>query len=83
MVSQNLQSAEEKMQGTARVLKADLAGIRTGRASPALIEHIKADYAGVATPINQMASISIPEARLLVVRPWDKNNIKDIEKAIL
>lgn len=71
------------MQASVAALKKDLAAVRTGRASPSLIEHIKVDYAGVPTPLNQVAGISAPEARLLVVQPWDKNATASIEKAIL
>jgi len=71
------------MKASAEGLKIELASIRTGRASPALVEHIKADYAGVPTPLNQMAAISAPEARLIVIQPWDRSTIPGIEKAIL
>ena len=71
------------MKASAEGLKIELASIRTGHASPALVEHIKADYAGVPTPLNQMASISAPEASLIVIQPWDRNTIPKIEKAIL
>jgi len=71
------------MKASAEGLKLELASIRTGHASPALIEHIKVDYAGVPTPINQMASISAPEVSLIVIQPWDRNAIPSIEKAIL
>ena len=83
MVSHTLQNAEGKMQASTEVLKRDLAAIRTGRATPALIEHIKVEYAGVPTPLRQVASISVPEARLLVIQPWDRNSLHSIEKAIL
>jgi ribosome recycling factor len=83
MVSQVLRGTEEKMQTSIEVLKKELASIRTGRATPALIEHIKVDYAGVPTPLNQMAGISAPQARLLVIQPWDRSTIRNIEKAIL
>jgi len=83
MASQNLRNIEEKMQKTAEGLKQELATIRTGRATPTLIEHIRVDYAGVPTPLNQVARISAPEARLLVIQPWDKSSIRSIEKAIL
>lgn len=63
-------------------LKTDLATIRTGHASPGLIEHIKVDYAGTLMPLNQIGAISAPEARLLVIQPWEKSSIRDIEKAI-
>jgi ribosome recycling factor len=83
MVNQALWNIEEKMKASAEGLKIELASIRTGHASPALIEHIKVDYAGVPTPLNQIASISAPEASLIVIQPWDRNTIPSIEKAIL
>ncbi|MCH8864179.1 MAG: ribosome recycling factor [Chloroflexi bacterium] len=83
MINDTLQNAEKKMQASVAGLKKDLAAVRTGRASPSLIEHVKVDYAGVPTPLNQLAGISVPEARLLVIQPWDKNVISGIEKAIL
>ncbi len=82
MASQTLQNIEEKMRKTVEGLNKELATIRTGRATPALIEHIKIDYAGVTIPLNQVAGISAPEARLLVIQPWDKSSIRSIEKAI-
>ena len=83
MTSEVLQNIEGKMQTSANLLKRELASIRTGHASPALIEHIKIDYAGVPTPLNQIAGISAPAARLLVIQPWDKGSMSNIEKAIL
>jgi len=83
MASQTLGNIEEKMRKTVEGLKKELATIRTGRATPTLIEHLKVEYAGVPTPLNQMAGISAPEARLLVIQPWDKGSIRSIEKAIL
>jgi len=71
------------MRKTVEGLKKELATIRTGRATPTLIEHIKVEYAGVSLPLNQIAGISVPEARLLVIQPWDKSSIRNIEKAIL
>ncbi len=82
MASQALWNIEEKMQKTVEGLKKELAAFRTGRASPTLIEHIKVEYASVPTPLNQIAGISAPEARLLVIQPWDKSSIRSIEKAI-
>ncbi|MGO0122694.1 ribosome recycling factor [Desulfothermobacter acidiphilus] len=64
-------------------LKKDLATIRTGRASPALLEKVVVDYYGTPTPVNQLATITSPEPRLLVIQPWDRSTINDIEKAIL
>ena len=83
MVSDILRNVEEKMRTSIEVLKRELATIRTGRATPALIDHIKVEYAGVPTPLNQLASISTPGVRLLVIQPWDKSSIHNIEKAIL
>jgi len=61
----------------------ELSSIRTGRASPALVEHIKVDYQGTLTPIIQLASISVPEPKMIVIRPWDRTAINNIDKAIL
>jgi len=83
MVSRTLLNTEQKMQASVEAFKRELASIRTGRASPALIEHLKVEYAGVPTPLNQIAGISAPEARLLIVQPWDRNCLHDIEKTIL
>jgi ribosome recycling factor len=83
MAAQILRSVEEKMRKTADGLKKELATIRTGRATPALVEHLKVDYANVPTPLNQLAGISVPEAKLLLIQPWDKTSIRNIEKAIL
>ena len=83
MVSHTLWDIEEKMRRSIEVLKRELATIRTGHATPALIEHIKVDYAGVPTSLNQIAGISAPGARLLVIQPWDKGSLPSIEKAIL
>ena len=83
MVSHTLWNIEQKMQTSIEALKRDLATIRTGHATPTLIEHIKVDYAGVPTPLNQIAGISAPGASLLVIQPWDQNSIHNIEKAIL
>ena len=71
------------MQTSIGVLKRELATIRTGHATPGLIDHIKVEYAGVPTLLNQLASISAPRVRLLVIQPWDKTSIHNIEKAIL
>ena len=83
MVSRILWDIEEKMRISVEVLKRELATIRTGHATPALIEHIKVEYAGLPTPLNQIAGISAPEAKLLVIQPWDRGSIHSIEKAIL
>jgi len=78
-----LQEAEEKMKQAVQAARRDLAAIRTGRANPSLLERVEVDYYGTLLPINQLASISVPEPRLLVIQPWDKNAVKMIEKAIL
>ena len=83
MISRILWNTEEKMKTSIEVLKRELATIRTGHAASALIEHIKVEYAGVPAPLNQIASISAPGVRLLVIQPWDKSSIHSIEKAIL
>jgi len=82
MADQTLLGTEGKMHKTVEGLRQELATIRTGHATPGLIEHLKVDYAGVLTALNQVAGISAPEARLLVIQPWDKSSIRSIEKAI-
>lgn len=83
MVNETLQSTDDKMKTSAKVFRSDLASIRTGHATPALVEHIKVDYAGTPMPLNQIAGISAPEPGMLVIQPWDKGVISSIEKAIL
>ncbi|MDK2917422.1 MAG: ribosome recycling factor [Candidatus Petromonas sp.] len=75
-------NCEEKMKKTINVLKEELHSIRAGRANPALLDRIMVNYYGTPTPLKQIASISAPEPRLLVIQPYDTNSIKDIEKAI-
>ncbi len=75
--------AEDKMKKSIEVLKDDLLSIRAGRANPALLDKITVEYYGQVTPLNQVAGISAPEARLLVVQPWDQSLIPVIEKEIL
>lgn len=82
MTADLLSDAERRMQKAVEALKQDIAGIRTGRANSALVERIHVDYYGAPTPINQVATISVPEARLLVIQPWDRKMLTDIEKAI-
>ena len=74
---------EEKMDKTISVLQENFAEVRAGRANPAILNKIKVDYYGTPTPINQVAGISVPEARLIVIQPWDASLLKEIEKAIL
>lgn len=73
---------KEKMDKCLNSLERDFAAIRAGRANPAVLDKVMVDYYGVPTPINQMAAVSVPEARLLVVQPWDASTLKEIEKAI-
>ncbi len=75
--------AEEKMKKAVAAFQRELSTLRAGRASPALLDNIEVDYYGVPTPLNQLAGISAPEPRLLVIQPWDKNAINEIEKAIM
>ena len=74
---------EEKMNKTISVLQENFAEVRAGRANPAILNKIKVDYYGTPTPINQVAGISVPEARLIVIQPWDASLLKEIEKEIL
>ena len=83
MVKESLTDAEERMKGAITALENDLAAIRTGRASPVLIERLPVEYYGTPTPLQQLATISAPEPRLLTVKPFDPGSLKDIERAIL
>jgi ribosome recycling factor len=74
--------AKERMDGSIQALEDDLAGIRTGRAHPALVEKLMVEYYGVPTPLIQLASISIPEPRSLLIRPFDASSLRDIERSI-
>ena len=83
MIDAVLSDAKTHMDKAVDALRTDLQTIRTGRASPALIERLHVEYYGVSTPLSQVASITVPEARMLVVQPWDKSALGAIEKAIL
>jgi len=74
---------QKEMDGSVAVLRKDLTKLRTGRASTALLEHITVDYYGASTPLNQLATLSAPEPRLLVIQPFDRTAMTEIEKAIL
>lgn len=74
---------EEKMEKSINVFAENLATVRAGRANPAILNKVKVDYYGVETPISQVAGISVPEARLIVIQPWDTSLLKEIERAIL
>lgn len=74
---------KERMEKTISVLQENFAEVRAGRANPAILNKVKVDYYGTPTPINQVAGISVPEARLIVIQPWDASLLKEIEKEIL
>ena len=76
-------SIEEKMDKTISVFNENLSEVRAGRANPAILNKVKIDYYGTPTPINQVAGVSVPEARMIVIQPWDISVLKEIEKAIL
>ncbi len=75
--------AQEKMDKTVNALLNEYGTIRAGRANPTVLDRIMVEYYGTPTPINQMAAISVPEPRTIMIAPWDKNSLRDIEKAIL
>ena len=83
MSSQVLATVEPKMQRAVEVMERDFAGLRTGRASTALVERIHVDYYGTQTPLNQLAGISVPEPHQIVIQPWARGVVTAIEKAIL
>lgn len=76
-------TANEKMNKTINALVKEYGTIRAGRANPAVLDRIQVDYYGVPTPVNQMAAVSVPEPRTILIAPWDKSTLRDIEKAIL
>jgi ribosome recycling factor len=82
MINDVLREAEGKMKKSAEALRNNLATIRTGRASPALVEHLPIDAYGSSMPLNQLAGISVPEARMILIQPYDASTMKAIEKAI-
>ena len=78
-----LSTAQTKMQKTIEVLRVDLASVRAGRASVSLLDKVMVEYYGTPTPVNQVASVTVPEPRMIVIQPWEKNLLKDIERAIM
>ena len=82
MIDETLFDAEEKMEKAVAVAKDDLASVRTGRATPHMFNRVAVDYYGTMTPINQLASINVPEARMAVIKPYDQSQLKALEKAI-
>ena len=83
MIKDVMDDAEVRMGKAIDALRRDLATIRTGRASPSLVERLPVDYYGSSTPLNQLAGISVPEPRMLVIQPWDRGSMAAIEKAIM
>ena len=83
MIDDILKDAEHRMQKSIESMRGDMAKIRTGRASSALIDHLTVDYYGTPTPINQVANVSVQDARTLAVQPWEKNMVPVVERAIM
>lgn len=83
MINDVMSDVEERMQKSIRALQKDFSTIRTGRANPAMFEGLKVSVYGSEMPLNQVATISIPEPRLVVIQPWDRSNLGEVEKAIL
>ncbi|MCG9967779.1 ribosome recycling factor [Pelotomaculum terephthalicicum JT] len=83
MAKEIVSESESSMKKTVEVVKKEFASLRAGRATPALLDKVMVNYYGTPTPINQLANISVPEARLLVIQPWDKNSLPEIERSIM
>ncbi len=83
MLNEIIQETKERMAKSIKAFKKEMARVRTGRASTTLLDGLKVDYYGAETPLDQMASVSVPESRLLTVKPWDVSVINDVERAIL
>lgn len=82
-ISDVMEQTNFKMNKTIELLRADLATVRAGRATPSLLEKVFVDYYGTPTPVSQVASVTVPEPRIIVIQPWEKTLLKDIEKAIM
>ena len=82
-VNEIISGIESKMEKSVAALRVDLASLRAGRATPSLLEKVMVDYYGSPTPVTQVASVTVPEPRMIVIQPWEKNILKDIEKAIM
>ena len=82
-MEQLFKTTEEKMSKTIEALEREYKSVRAGRATAAVLERVTVDYYGVPTPVHQMAAVSVPEARTLIIQPWDASTLKEIEKAIL
>jgi len=83
MVKETLSSGEERMQKCIETMKREFASLRAGRATPSLLDKVMVDYYGTPTPVNQVAKVTVPEARMIIIQPWEKNILHDIEKAIM
>jgi len=83
MIKDMLNETDGRMKKTIEHLTQDLASLRAGRANPAMVDRLMVSYYGQATPLNQLANITVPEPRLLVIQPWDKSSIPEIEKAVM
>jgi ribosome recycling factor len=82
VIEETLFDAEEKMEKAVSVAKDELASVRTGRATPGMFSRIAVDYYGAMTPLNQLASVTVPEARMAVIKPYDASQLRSLEKAI-
>ncbi|MEG6511514.1 ribosome recycling factor [Desulforamulus ruminis] len=83
MVKEIISAAEENLKKSVEVVRKEFASLRAGRATPALVDKVTVSYYGTPTPLNQLANISVPEARTLLIQPWDKSAMPEIERAIL
>ena len=83
MTKDILDAQEERMKKTLEGLKKDYGTLRAGRAAPSLLDKVTVDYYGTPTPVNQLANVTVPEPRMIMIKPWDKKSLKDIEKAIM
>jgi ribosome recycling factor len=83
MVQEQMQDAKTRMHKAVEALHHELASVRTGRASPGLVDHVRVEYYGTPTPLNQLATVSAPDAKLIVIQPYDRTSLGAIEKAIL
>ena len=82
-IKEILETTQTKMHKTVDVLRVDLASVRAGRASVSLLDKVMVEYYGTPTPVNQVASVTVPEPRMIIIQPWEKNLLKDIERAIM
>ncbi|MBZ0253864.1 MAG: ribosome recycling factor, partial [Candidatus Methylomirabilis sp.] len=82
MIEPIMKELHEHMEKTLATLQKELAGVRTGRASAGILDHVRVDYYGTPTPITQMAQVAVPDARMITIQPWDKSSLSTIEKAI-